>query len=68
MYVCICKAITDKQIEEAQKMGKSMNDICRTLGLGTDCGSCIQDAMQVVQKAHQTKNPQENSKSYKKNL
>ncbi len=48
MYICICKAITDKQLEEAQKTSKSLRDICRNLGLGTECGACIQDAMQCL--------------------
>jgi bacterioferritin-associated ferredoxin len=50
MYICICNAITEKQLEEAQKTSKTFKDVCKTLGLGTDCGACIQDAYQTVQK------------------
>jgi bacterioferritin-associated ferredoxin len=51
MYVCICKAITDKQLEDAQKSCKSMREICNNLGLGSECGACIQDAVDFVNKS-----------------
>lgn len=52
MYVCICKAITDKQLEEVQKTSKSLRDICKNLGLGTECGACVQDAIQFLNNAN----------------
>jgi bacterioferritin-associated ferredoxin len=50
MYICICKAITDKQLEEAQKSAKTFAEICRQLGLGSECGACISEAMEEVKK------------------
>ncbi len=54
MYVCICKAITDKQLEEAQKSSMSLREICNNLGLGSECGACIQEAVQMIKKSKQT--------------
>ena len=51
MYVCICKAITEKQVEEAQKTSQNLMDLCKNLGLGSECGACLQDAIQVIQKS-----------------
>lgn len=51
MYICICKGITDKQLEEAQKTTKSFRELCSTLGLGSECGTCVMDAIQTLQKS-----------------
>lgn len=47
MYVCICKGITEKQIQEAVNSRTSSNpkDILRSLGVGSDCGTCVEDAV-----------------------
>jgi bacterioferritin-associated ferredoxin len=55
MYVCICKAITDKQLEDAKKSSQSLREICQNLGLGSECGACIQEAIQVIQKSSSQK-------------
>ncbi len=44
MYICVCKAITDKDFEEALTQGGSYKDICTRLGVGSDCGICLQEA------------------------
>ena len=46
MYICIFKGITDKQLEEAQLTSKSFNEICKKLGLGSECGACVKEAIQ----------------------
>jgi len=40
VYVCICKGITQKQVEEAiaVRKGQSAKNIMRALGIGSDCG------------------------------
>lgn len=49
MYVCICNAITDKEIIEAQKNGHtSIKKISQHLGVGTCCGRCIDTAKQIL--------------------
>ncbi|MAX66149.1 MAG: (2Fe-2S)-binding protein [Bacteriovoracaceae bacterium] len=52
MYICICKAITDKQLEEAQKSSKTIREVCNNLGLGSECGACMQEAVQMIKKAN----------------
>ncbi len=49
MYVCICNAVTDSQIIEAQNNGhKTMSDIRRHLGVGNCCGRCVETAKEVI--------------------
>lgn len=50
MYVCICKGITEKQIQEAVTARKSNNpkEILKALGVGSDCGSCVEDAVKTL--------------------
>ncbi len=47
MYVCICKGITEKQLREAVSVrkGQSAKDVMKTLGVGSDCGTCVEDAV-----------------------
>jgi bacterioferritin-associated ferredoxin len=41
MYVCICKAVTDRQIREAVQQGCcTRKDLVRCLEVGRDCGKC----------------------------
>ncbi|MCT7357482.1 MAG: (2Fe-2S)-binding protein [Thalassobium sp.] len=48
MYVCLCKAVTQQQIEQAVEQGDSYAQIRQKLGVGTDCGCCGQSAKQMV--------------------
>jgi bacterioferritin-associated ferredoxin len=47
MYVCICKGITEKQIQEAISSRKTKNpkEVLKALGVGSDCGTCVEDAV-----------------------
>jgi bacterioferritin-associated ferredoxin len=46
MYICLCKAITDKQLQEQVEKGVKFEDACSSLGVGSDCGICMQEAWQ----------------------
>ena len=49
MYVCICNAVTDKQIRQAAKRGA--NDLWsleRELGVAAGCGSCREMASEIL--------------------
>ena len=49
MYVCICNAITDKQIRKAAKAGtRDLWALQAELGVGTNCGSCKEVASQIL--------------------
>jgi bacterioferritin-associated ferredoxin len=50
MYVCICKGITEKQIQEAVTSRNTNNpkEILKALGVGSDCGTCVEDAVKSL--------------------
>jgi len=49
MYICICRGITDKDIERAFK-AKSGNikEALSMLGVGSDCGTCLETAFEEL--------------------
>lgn len=54
MYVCVCHAVTDRQIvEAAQKGATSVKDLKREFGLSTACGLCASCAKQCLKSARQ---------------
>lgn len=43
MYVCICHAVTDRQIDAAIAAGATTeDDVGAVTGAGTGCGGCLQ--------------------------
>jgi len=49
MYVCICNAVTDSQIIEAQQQGyRTLAEITAHLGVGNCCGRCLETAQEVL--------------------
>lgn len=57
MYVCLCKAITDKQIKDAAYNGAtSMRCLNKDLGVATQCGKCAVTAKQILRE-HKAKLP-----------
>ena len=49
MYVCICNAITDKEIRKAAKAGATnLWDLQAELGVASGCGSCKEHAMEIL--------------------
>jgi len=53
MYVCVCKAVTERQIFAAAKAGaKNMKDLKRELGVGSECGRCASCAKACLREAH----------------
>ena len=49
MYVCICHAVTDKDIRRAAKSGiGDLASLKDALGVATGCGSCEATAMNVL--------------------
>ncbi len=56
MYVCICKAITDKQIRKAAGAGvDNLYELRAHLGVASGCGSCADQAQSILDEAHQTR-------------
>ena len=49
MYVCICNAITDKQIRKAAESGaQDLWDLQKALGVASNCGSCKESASEIL--------------------
>ena len=54
MYVCVCNAITDKQIREAAESGVTdLWGLQRELGVATGCGSCMETASEILRESRQ---------------
>ena len=53
MYICICNAVTDRHIETAVSEGAlTVEDLQRTLSLGSQCGSCKACAKDCLNTIH----------------
>ena len=49
MYVCICKAVTEKQIRRAAAKGvDNLYELRETLGVAAGCGSCADMAESIL--------------------
>lgn len=49
MYVCLCKGITDRQLEQAVEYGaSSFREVRDELGVSTQCGKCTRLARAIV--------------------
>jgi len=53
MYVCICKAVTDKQIRRAAARGvDNLYELREALGVASGCGSCASVAEAILSEGH----------------
>jgi bacterioferritin-associated ferredoxin len=49
MIVCVCKAVSDRQIRNAVNEGAtSLRDLRRELGIGSCCGKCVPEAKMAL--------------------
>ena len=49
MYVCLCRAVTDKAIKQAVENGAdSFREVRDELDIGTCCGMCVPEARQLI--------------------
>lgn len=54
MYVCICNAITDREIKETVAAGaNSLTDLKDRLGVASCCGCCADLAVSFLNHANQ---------------
>ena len=50
MYLCICKAVTDRQIRQAVEQGvRTMGDLSVRFGIGIECGKCVDSVREVLE-------------------
>lgn len=56
MYVCVCHAVTDRDIEEATAAGCcSLRQLREQLGVGTTCGRCARCARATLKDSMQAR-------------
>jgi len=49
MYVCVCKGITDRQIENAVLEGaNNLGKLRKSLGVASQCGKCSCQAREII--------------------
>jgi bacterioferritin-associated ferredoxin len=49
MYICLCNAITDRDIVKAAEQGlRSSDDLAHQLGVGLGCGRCTSCAKSLL--------------------
>lgn len=49
MYICLCNAITERQIVRAVELGaRSTHDLAQGLGVGLGCGRCTSCAKTLL--------------------
>ena len=49
MYVCLCNAITDREIRSAAELGaRTVDDLRETLGVATCCRRCETTAAGIL--------------------
>ena len=54
MYICVCQAVTDRQIHQAAKNGaKTLRYLRRDLRVGVDCGRCASCARKCLKSANE---------------
>jgi bacterioferritin-associated ferredoxin len=52
MYICLCNAITERQIVQAVELGaRSSDDLARDLGVGLGCGRCASCSKALLHEA-----------------
>ena len=61
MYICICNAITERQVRELVERGaQSLDELTFALGVGSGCGRCRECAEALLRHAPLDDNRQMN--------
>lgn len=50
MYICLCYAVTDKQIKQAvtENGVGTLRQLRSQLGVGSQCGKCVQATQNII--------------------
>jgi len=60
MIVCVCNAVSDRQIRAAVRGGAcSLRDLTRELRVGTCCGKCVPEARATLAASLEREAPSE---------
>jgi bacterioferritin-associated ferredoxin len=53
MYVCICNAVTEREVRHAAQLGAtSLSDLKDALGVAACCGQCASCAKKILRDEH----------------
>ncbi len=56
MYVCVCQAVTERQVREAVARGlDSMRGLREQLGVAAECGRCARCARGILNECRECK-------------
>lgn len=56
MYICICKAVSDREIRQAAELGAcSLSDLQECLGVATCCGKCAAETCRILREQEQAR-------------
>ncbi|MCX9158206.1 (2Fe-2S)-binding protein [Niveibacterium sp. 24ML] len=59
MYVCVCHAVTERQVRQAASNGaRRLRDLSDTLGVATQCGRCASHALTCLRSCDACPNAQ----------
>ncbi|GAB3438467.1 (2Fe-2S)-binding protein [Insolitispirillum peregrinum] len=54
MYVCLCNALTDRQIREARNRGaQNVSHVFRSTGTKPECGKCVHCVRDILRENQQ---------------
>ena len=54
MYICICNAVTERDVRECARRGCcSLDELSVELGVGTGCGRCREVAKEILDQTRQ---------------
>lgn len=49
MYICVCNAITDREIHAAKERGvQTLPELSLATGVASCCGACAEDAHEIL--------------------
>lgn len=52
MYICICNAVTERQVRECAREGtQTVDELAVKLGVGAGCGRCRECAAELLMEA-----------------
>lgn len=61
MYICICKGITEEKLLKLRSKGPGqLKEALQKLGVGSDCGICLTEALKRIQAKEASGKTQQN--------
>ena len=61
MIVCICNRISSSEIQSYLEQGRGLQAVMVDLGLGNNCGSCLETALELAATSQQRQHYQNNA-------